>query len=347
MHELQWVREARARMIRLPGGRTLLTPEIVRAHGFDLTIDDGVTIETQTLHIGRDVRIARGTRIATDQLYLGDMVTVGADCSVVTGELILADGCVFGDRVAIDVAGGKRADSRLLAGPASLIGSWVHINTCRQVVLEARSAIAPGCMFFTHSYWQSVLDGYRASFLPIHIGSDTCVGAGSTVLPGVSVGNGSVVMANSTVIGDVASETAVAGVPARLLRGSIRRPLDDGERRKTLMNILAELAERLTERGARVEPLGDNGYTVAIPDGTTWTILLNEGANTAAPGATDIFISLDAWTTDGGQGTIFDLARSIVVGPESRVAYEVRNALRRYGIRFEPYAWRADFRNGL
>jgi hypothetical protein len=29
------------------------------------------------------------------------------------------------------------------------------------------------------------------------------------------------------------------------------------------------------------------------------------------------------------------------------VAFELRNFLRRYGIRFAPHAWDTDFRNGL
>ena len=44
------------------------------------------------------------------------------------------------------------------------------------------------------------------------------VGAGATILPGVSLGNGAVIGAGSTVTKDVADETTVAGVPARVLQ---------------------------------------------------------------------------------------------------------------------------------
>jgi hypothetical protein len=76
------------------------------------------------------------------------------------------------------------------------------------------------------------------------------------------------------------------------------------------------------------------------------SVLLADGT-TQPTTFTEIVISIDSWNADIGHGTIFDLARSVVLGRESRIAYEVRNALRRYGIRFEPYAWRADFRKGL
>lgn len=50
------------------------------------------------------------------------------------------------------------------------------------------------------------------------VGHDTWIGHGSTVLPGVRIGNGAVVGAGSVVTRDVAPYTIVAGVPARPLR---------------------------------------------------------------------------------------------------------------------------------
>ena len=40
------------------------------------------------------------------------------------------------------------------------------------------------------------------------------------------------------------------------------------------------------------------------------------------------------------EGTFFDLAGCQVTGPETPLADEVRNVLRKHGIRFEPHFWR-------
>ena len=58
---------------------------------------------------------------------------------------------------------------------------------------------------------------------PIHIGDDVWIGFESCILPGVTIGNGSIVGARSVVDGDVEPYTVVAGNPARVIR-KLTRP---------------------------------------------------------------------------------------------------------------------------
>lgn len=53
---------------------------------------------------------------------------------------------------------------------------------------------------------------------PVHIGKNAWIGAGTTILPGVTVGDNAVVGAASVVTKDVAADTIVAGNPARFIR---------------------------------------------------------------------------------------------------------------------------------
>jgi len=56
------------------------------------------------------------------------------------------------------------------------------------------------------------------SYAPIHIGKNVWIGANATVLAGVTIGDGAVVAAGAVVTKDVAPNTVVGGVPAKLIK---------------------------------------------------------------------------------------------------------------------------------
>ncbi len=53
---------------------------------------------------------------------------------------------------------------------------------------------------------------------PVHIGKNAWIGAGATILPGVTVGENAVVAAGAIVTKDVAPNTIVGGNPAKVIR---------------------------------------------------------------------------------------------------------------------------------
>ena len=53
---------------------------------------------------------------------------------------------------------------------------------------------------------------------PVHIGKNAWIGAGATILPGITIGDNAVVGAASVVTKDVAPDTIVAGNPARFIK---------------------------------------------------------------------------------------------------------------------------------
>ncbi|BBE26943.1 hypothetical protein NFHkm12_17690 [Latilactobacillus curvatus] len=52
----------------------------------------------------------------------------------------------------------------------------------------------------------------------MHIKQNAWIGAGATILPGVTVGENAIIAANATVTKDVPDNMIVAGTPAKVMR---------------------------------------------------------------------------------------------------------------------------------
>jgi len=55
----------------------------------------------------------------------------------------------------------------------------------------------------------------------VHIKRNAWIGAGATILPGVTVGENAVVAAGAVVSRDVQANTVVAGIPAKVIRDNV------------------------------------------------------------------------------------------------------------------------------
>ena len=104
------------------------------------------------------------------------------------------------------------------------LGRNVFINmACRfqdagGITIGDGSLIGHGCTLTTLNH--AVDPDRRADMVPapVTIGRKVWLGAAVTVVPGVTIGDGSVVGAGAVVTKDVAPDTIVAGVPARVIR---------------------------------------------------------------------------------------------------------------------------------
>ena len=88
------------------------------------------------------------------------------------------------------------------------------------LVIEDRVAISPRVTLVLYAIpnWSKIADLVGAKKGKIIIGRDAWIGTGSVILPGIRIGEGAIVGANSLVIKDIPSYTVVGGVPAKKIK---------------------------------------------------------------------------------------------------------------------------------
>ncbi len=114
------------------------------------------------------------------------------------------------------------AASRIHIGRDAFINSGVRF-TARypaEIVIGKRVFIGPRCCFETVNHdLKPQPDGTRStSPQSIQIGNDVWFGANVTVLPGVTIGDSSVIAAGAVVASDVPEGVVAGGVPAKIIR---------------------------------------------------------------------------------------------------------------------------------
>lgn len=123
-----------------------------------------------------------------------------------------------GQRVAIEHDVVINDACGLSLGDDVTINSMTHIFASGRVTIGSRTQISALCSITSVTHQQSRERRHELSFSPVTIGEDVLLGTGAIVLPGVRIGDGSIVGAGAVVTGDVPPLTVVHGVPARVRR---------------------------------------------------------------------------------------------------------------------------------
>lgn len=91
---------------------------------------------------------------------------------------------------------------------------------CTLITFGDNVMVGPNCTFTTATHPVDPTQRYNAVeyALPIKVGNLVWFGCNVTVLPGVTIGDGAVIGAGSTVTKDVPANTVVVGVPARVVK---------------------------------------------------------------------------------------------------------------------------------
>lgn len=184
-----------------------------------------------------------------NQAFTLGFANVGQDVMVwPLAKIVSPEAISIGDSVIIDDF------VFLMAGKRTSIGSFVHIASFTSItgggefVMEDFTTLSSGVRVFTgnEDYSGGCLTGsgvpipYRVPIRSfVYIRKHAIVGAQSVILPGVTIGEGAVVGANSLVKKDCAPWTTYAGSPARAIKSRPKARILrlEAQLRKEIYNI--------------------------------------------------------------------------------------------------------------
>ena len=138
-------------------------------------------------------------------------------------------GTAFGDFLTLcawDRYGRQLFSPQLSIGSNCWFGLWNHITCSNKVVIGDRILTGKWVTITDNSHGKTDIGTLKIPPIkrhieskgPVIIGNDVWIGDKATILPGVNIGDGAVIAANSVVTKDVPPYCVVAGIPAKIVK---------------------------------------------------------------------------------------------------------------------------------
>ncbi len=146
-------------------------------------------------------------------------VKLGQDVKIFQPDLVNLYGCTIGDETKVGAF--VEIQKNAFIGRRCKISS--HTFICEGVTIEDEVFVGHGVMFINDIYPRATTGGTLQTeadwqVVPTRIKRGASIGSGAVILAGVTIGEGAMVGAGAVVTKDVAANTIVKGVPARLSR---------------------------------------------------------------------------------------------------------------------------------
>ena len=311
---------------------------LYRKNGFEIgdnvKIGEGSILIGSKIQIGDNVKIGEDTYIESPKIQIGKNTSIGNDCEFVGSVIQIGEFNNISNKVYVDISGGRYPDSVLITGKGCLIADGCYINICRKVDIGENVALSPRSIIYTHSYWQSVLDGYSSTFGPVIIEDNAWLGSMSQILPNIVVKKGSIIISNSLVTNMVKAYSMVGGVPAVLIKENLKNDNNDHEKYIILKRLFTELAEWLYSQNCDVENISDNIIKIRFSDSHRLCMLFEKNTNTIIDDMDIVIYLKPIGNYPSSIKTILNIDEKLITGPKGEIESLILEFFRRKGIRF-------------
>ncbi|MFN2571895.1 MAG: hypothetical protein ABR537_09845 [Gemmatimonadales bacterium] len=208
--------------------------------GKHVDLGDHVEIGFLAVVQGETIKIGRHSSVGTFSYLSCNVIDIGEDAKI---------------REQVYVGGPQLPESKFVLGSRTIILQLTNINPTKPVVIGDDTGIGGHCLIFTHGAWANALDGYPVTYEPVTLGSSVWLPWRVFVMPGSTIGDGSVIGANSLVSGNIPPKSLAVGSPAKVIRSAPDFPkhLSESERTALVATIMAEFDRFLLHGGVTME----------------------------------------------------------------------------------------------
>jgi acetyltransferase-like isoleucine patch superfamily enzyme len=144
---------------------------------------------------------------------IGKGTIVGARTEIINSANVrIGNDCLLQDAIYIRAG----TEGRITIGDRAAINSFCRLFGHGSIEIGEDTQIGPGCLITTtdHDYHHTL----ETQFKSVSIGKGVWIGANVTILPGVSIGDFTVIGAGSVVMKNIRPHCMALGVPARVVK---------------------------------------------------------------------------------------------------------------------------------
>ena len=222
--------------------------------GTNVEIGDHAEFGLLAMVIGRNIRIGRHSSVGTMSYVSCERIEMGEDARI---------------REQVYVGGPQLPESAFILGSRTIVLQMAVINCTKPVTIGDDTGIGGHCLIFTHGAWLNQLDGYPVNYEPVTLGKSVWLPWRVFLLPGTTIGDGSVIGADSLVSGTIPPNSLAVGSPAKVIKSApdFPRKVSDSERGLMIDDMLSEFERFAVYEGASVSKEG-NLRTYRTQDGS-------------------------------------------------------------------------------
>jgi acetyltransferase-like isoleucine patch superfamily enzyme len=250
-------------------------------------IGRGVRIEFGGIVVGENVSLGDHVEIGLLAVVMGRRIEIGRYSSVGTMSYVACERITLGEdariREQVYVGGPQLPESSFTLGSRTIVLQMAYINPTKPVTIGDDTGIGGHCLIFTHGAWLNALDGYPVTYQPVTLGSSVWLPWRVFVMPGTTIGDGSVIGANSLVQGTIPPSSLAVGSPAKVIRTApeFPRQLSEEQRSELVAEIVKEFDRYMTYEGVTIETQGVARFYER--KGRRWRLVWRRGAKADVP----------------------------------------------------------------